>query len=89
LPGSCRGLDGCRCLGGDVALATAVGYDLSTMRYPLRKFDTVHLVFTELAVQRFLYPSIRQTHAEIVSQWNSIQGQDFFQRSPKDVCQRI
>jgi hypothetical protein len=48
------------------------------MRYPLRKFDTVHLVFTELAVQRFLYPSIRQTHAEIASQWNSVQRQ--FQR---------
>src|SRR6059036_3982020 len=24
LPGSCRGLDGCRCLSGDVALPTAV-----------------------------------------------------------------
>jgi hypothetical protein len=59
------------------------------MRYPLRKFDTVHLVFTELAVQRFLYPSIRPTHAEIASQWNSVQRQDFIQRSAIDECQRI
>ena len=59
-----------------------------TMPYPLQRFDTVHLVFTESTVQCFLYPQF-QTHAEIASQWNSVQRQDFFQRSPIDECQRV
>src|SRR6266576_6908572 len=44
LPGSCRGLDGCRCLSGNVAGANRSWLFPTTMRYPLGKFDTVHLV---------------------------------------------
>ena len=28
-------------------------------------------------------------HAEVASQWNPIQGQDFFQRLPIDECERV
>src|SRR5439155_25557665 len=58
LPGSCRGLDGCRCLSGNVAGANRSWLFPTTMRYPLGKFDTVHLVlpeFGELGIEQKPY----------------------------------